>query len=296
MSFDLYFQSKAGSLSFEAFSAYFKGRQNYTLENSGVYYENEQTDVSFTIAYQEDTLELDELSEFVSQGSLNINYLRPFYYILEIEPEFTAFVKHFDLAVYDPQAGGEPGHTYSSKALTRSWALNNKAAVQAMIQQRPQGFDRFSSLPQQTLVETWQWNLKKHELQKQLTDDIFVAKVMIAEYEGKTVTVAVWPDGIPIMTMPVDYLYVDRDQLAVRRFFSGKRKDQVLIPWQEALPLFSKHGSIDDNGVVTLGYQKPPAEMVKFIQSFKPGRNEKSVTQINSLVDEENIKPGFGSH
>ncbi len=138
MSYDLYFKPRQGSFTEEGFNLYFRDRPNYKCEGSQAWYGNEDTGIYFVFEFQtarEPEEGDDEVLEYFPVA-LNINYLRPSYFIVEAEPEVTAFVKHFDLLVSDPQMEGMGVGEYSSEKLLTGWNCGNEFGYTAILKMK----------------------------------------------------------------------------------------------------------------------------------------------------------------
>jgi len=94
MSYDLYFISRNRVFHPETFIEYFRAREHYQIETPQFFYENKDTDVYFTFEFDDPPEGAQD--EYIPV-TLNVNYFRPSYFILEVEPEVTAFVRHFDV-------------------------------------------------------------------------------------------------------------------------------------------------------------------------------------------------------
>ncbi|MBY0443880.1 MAG: hypothetical protein K2Q15_01550, partial [Burkholderiales bacterium] len=91
------------------------------------------------------------------------------------------------------------------------------------------------------------------------------------------VSVAVWPDGIPIVIPPVDYLCIRRKKFAPKKIFR-KSEDSIFLAWKAALPILQKHGTQDTDGLLHLDYLIPPVDIVQFIQRLP--KEKKSIAGL----------------
>ncbi len=103
---------------------------------------------------------------------------------------------------------------------------------------------------------------------------------------GSTVTAAVWPDGIPVVVIPVDYLCVPRKELAPTKFFR-KKEDTTFVAWDVALPILRKHGTQNADGSISLNYMKPPSDVAKFVQSLPAEGRAISGLPADRVLDRE---------
>jgi hypothetical protein len=272
MSYDLYFKPRNGSFSEELFHAYFCERPNYKCEGSQAWYGNEDTGVYFVFELQTEQLPEEDDDEPLEHFPvvLNINYLRPSYFIFEAEPEVTAFVKHFDLLVSDPQMEGMGDGEYNAEKLLSGWNCGNEFGYTSILKDE-NNRSGISHLPAEQLHNAWRWNWSRTQIQAGVGESKFVPRIMFMNLGGTTVTVAIWPDGIPMVVTRVDYLCVPRKELAPSKFFR-KKEDTTFVAWNEALPVLLKHGTQNGDGSISLNYMTPPSDVVKFVQSL-PAEN-----------------------
>lgn len=272
MSYDLYFKPRNGSFSEEHFQSYFRDKPNYKCEGAQAWYDNEDTGVYFVFELQtEEPLEEDDdkpLEHF--PVVLNINYLRPSYFIFEAEPEVTAFVKYFDLLVFDPQMEGMDEGEYNIEKLLSGWNRGNEFGYTSILKDKNNRSSIFH-LPAEQLQNAWRWNRSRSQVQARVGESKFVPRIMFMNLGGSTVTAAVWPDGIPMLVTHVDYLCVARKELAPTKFFR-KKEDTTFVEWNKALPVLLKHGTQNDDGSISLNYMTPPFDVVKFVKSL-PSEN-----------------------
>lgn len=272
MSYDLYFKPRNGSFNDELFHSYFRGRPNYKCEGVQAWYGNEDTGVYFVFELQTEQPPEEDDDEPLEHFpvALNINYLRPSYFIFEAEPEVTAFVKHFDLLVSDPQMEGMGEGEYNAEKLLSGWNCGNEFGYSSILKDE-NNRNGVSHLPAEQLQNAWRWNWSRSEVQARVGESKFVPRIMFMNLGGSTVTAAVWPDGIPVVVTRVDYLCVPRKELAPTKFFR-KKEDTTFVEWDKALPVLLKHGTQNDDGSISLNYMTPPSDVVKFVQSL-PSEN-----------------------
>ena len=294
MSYDLYFMPRAGSIDPERFAAYFAGRPNFKVSLPQAWYQNDETGVYFVFQVKQETAASDEGDEEEPNHpvSLNINYFRPSYFILEAEPEITAFVRAFDLLVSDPQINGMGEGEYDRERLISGWTHGNEFGYSAILRAPGNGSD-IVSLPTAALMDTWRWNLNRKTLQQELGESRFVPLVRVILRSGLPCTAAVWPDGIPIATPRVDYFFVGRRELAPRRFFR-RVQDQTLLAWDNALPIIDKYRSPQFTDFYLLDYDQPPAEVRKFIESLPSDASEIKGVAADQVLNRELVEKHRG--
>ena len=282
MSYDLFFKSRNGSINQDHFISYFESRQHFKVDMPQAWYQNEDTGVYFVIELQNASEEDGDQSPPIS---LNINYFRPGYFIFEIEPEITKFVQQFDLTVFDPQMHGMGEGEYNSNLLISGWNHGNDFGYSSILGIGDNRKEIYS-LPSSILSEAWRWNHGRLSLQASIGESKFVPRVMFVLLDSSVVTTAVWPDGIPAIIPSVDYLIVPRKELAPKRFFR-RVEDRTLLSWKDALPILERHSEKRFGSVIALNYDKPPKDVVKFVESLPKDNRELSGIPADRVLDQE---------
>jgi hypothetical protein len=288
MSYDLYFKSRDGTFTEENFRLYFHDRPNYKCEGSQAWYENKDTGVYFSFELQEECESDDDDAEDAQQHfpvALNVNYLRPSYFVFEVEPEVSAFVRYFDMQVSDPQMEGMGEGEYDAEKLLSGWNCGNEFGYTAVLKEEINRTG-LAHLPTAQLHNVWRWNFQRSQLQARVGESKFVPRIMFLDIGGVTVTAAVWPDGIPVVVTQVDYLCVPRKELAPTKFFRRKQ-DTTFVAWDVALPMLRKHGTQNEDGSISLNYLTPPSDVVKFVQALPAESRIVSGLSADRVLDRE---------
>ena len=279
MSYDLYFISRNRVFRPETFIEYFRAREHYQIETPQFFYENKDTDVYFTFEFDDPPEGAQD--EYIPV-TLNVNYFRPSYFILEVEPEVTAFVRHFDLLIFDPQTHGNDGEVYQKDLLISGWNHGNEFAYAALLS-KPASREKVATLPAATLTEIWRWNRGRHALD---FGDKFVPRIFFIQIDGRVCTAAVWPDGIPTVTPRVDYLIVPRKELAPQRPFRTI-EDRALLAWEDARAILERHRLTTVGGAIVPDYDVAPGDVVSFIRSLPPDSQEIVAYPTDRVLDRE---------
>lgn len=287
MSYDLFFRPRSSEIDEEAFEQYFLSRPHYKVDLPQAWYQNEDTGVYFVFELKLEH-EADADEDDTSPVSLNINYFRPSYFILEAEPEVTAFVHAFDMTVSDPQMHGMGEREYNPALLKSGWNHGNDFGYSAILRE-PQNRSTVFSLPAAALMKAWSWNLGRHQLQNKLGDNVFVPRVLFVNIEGQAVTTAVWPDGIPIAVPEVDILLVPRKELAPRRFLR-RVEDRALVSLNDARTVLEQHGKRRTGDILVLDYSSPPGEIVKYVQSLPADTRDIQGLAADQVLDREIVE------
>ncbi len=288
MSYDLDFISRNGVFGPESFIEYFRAREHYQIYQIGMpqfFYENKDTDVYFVFQF-EGTPESPQ--EKYTPMTLNVNYFRPSYFILEAEPEVTAFVCHFDLLIFDSQTHGNAGEVYQKDLLISGWNHGNEFAYAALLS-KPASREKVATLPTATLMEIWRWNRGRHALD---VGDKFVPRIFFIQIDGRVCTAAVWPDGIPTVIPRVDYLIVlivPRKELAPEGPL-GTIEDRALLAWEDARPILERHRSTTVGNAIVPDYDLAPGDVVSFIRSLPPDSQEIVAFPTDRVLDRELVE------
>jgi hypothetical protein len=281
MSYDLFFKPRDGAFDRGRFVEYFRLREHYEVDSPQVWYRNEDTGVYFLF-------ELQEPDHGVLPVALNINLYRPTYFILEAEPEITDFVHHFDLVVSDPQVHGMGEGEYQIGLLISGWNHGNEFAYSALLGDAKKR-DNVFSFPSAKLMQIWTWNRGRKRLQTQIGDSKFVPRVIFVRIEQQVFSAAVWPDGIPALIPPVDYLIVPRKEMAPKRLFR-RVEDRVLLAWADANPLLERYGSRRYGDAIALDYDRPPREVASFVESLRNDDRQVIGVSADQVLDRELIE------
>lgn len=282
MSYDLFLKPQNSNTVVDDFISYFGGRQNYSLNGLQAWYENEETGVYFSFDIQEDDAEEEYYPYF-----FNMNYVRPTCFIKEAEPEVRAFIEAFDLIVYDPQTKGMGRGAYQSDKFISGWLHGNEFGYQVVLEDCP----KVHTLPTAQIATTWAWNFNREKLQANVTDDIFVPSILLLDYQGQVMTACVWGDAIPSIIPPVDMLLIPREELAPRKLFSRRKKDTVMVTWENIQPLLDKHKSKMQDDAYYLSYQTVPAQIKNQIQKLKYfDISDLKIISLSDVLDEELVE------
>jgi hypothetical protein len=263
MSYDLFLRSRRGTFDLENFMGYFRTREDYKIDGDQVWYQNADTGVYFSYDVTGPT---DHTNTEHFPISLNVNFFRPSYFILEIERELTPLVRDFDLVVFDPQTHGMGEGEYQGDLLISGWNHGNEYAYRTFLDSPDRRRD-LACLPRAKLIEIWKWNLGRRVLQEQLGQSKFVPRISFIRLNHEVSSVAIWPDGIPSTIPQVDHLIVPRKELAPKRWLR-RVEDRALLAWDDAYPILERNGARLPAGAIQLDYDQPPEEVTHFVESL----------------------------
>jgi hypothetical protein len=287
MSYDLYFRPRQGTPKPGVFRGYFSARPHYKIDSSQAIYTNEDTGVYFIFDDCTDNAQSDDPEDPGHPYAVSINYCRPSFFILEAEPEVSAFVQKLDLLVSDPQVDGMGDGEFDRDQLLTGWNKGNALGYAAILKD-PKSRATIKSLPRATLMRSWAWNLERAAFQDKLGESKFVPCVFFFLVDDQPATIAAWPDGIPIAVPEVDYIFIPRKELAPRKLFR-RIEDVCLVKYADVLPLLAKHRSSEHSSLV-LAYDVPPPEIADFVRNLAPTTATLQGVTVDTILDRELVE------
>lgn len=284
MSYDLYFKSRdlEAKIGAEELAAYFGKRENFQVNGSQAFYQNETTGVYFIFDLGD--VESEEQPDLLPV-SFSLNYYRPHIFGLEAGMELNSFVKAFDLFVSDPQIDGMGEGEYSTERFLAGWNSGNEMAYRSLLQQQPN--ENPPMLSTAKIERCWRWNLARAGLQEKLGEDIFVPRFSFLLWDGGIVSTVVWPDGIPCAIPESDTLFIPRKTILPKRFFRSV-EDQVVARRQELSSLLEQFPL--EQGALPfrmLKYSAPPASVVSSIRDLKAIKEKPTGISVDKILNSE---------
>jgi hypothetical protein len=245
MSYDLSFHSQGKPIPIAEIWDYFAGRPLYEVGDDTAFYGNEDTEVFFRFV----ALSGDDPDALPIH--FNCPYGRSHVFGLEAEPELTEFVRHFDLTVDDPQAGGRA--SYSREVFLRSWDVGNKVACKAIHGWNEESTEEPSesmTLPREKLEAFWNWNYHRVGLMERLEDEplpVFVPKIVFfahpdRPYEPAAAVVWVHSDPVAPIAIPAGIEHV---------LLAAEGIDTRQLAFDQVEPLLARFPRVPEN---TRGY------------------------------------------
>jgi hypothetical protein len=222
MSYDLYFyKRKDHSITEEQVAMYLAGNLpfNSSEHPKQFNYENPDTGVYFMIDWNEPEddpeviADVDSFADFdYLNFSFSINFFRPDFFGLETFPVIEKFIKDLDLFVMNPQEeeeelAGVP-RKFQVGYLQQQWLSNNK---QVMLDNISEVDTEFMAPEKSNYL--WWYQFHRQQLEETLTEDIFVPNTFVLKMneDGKLYSACVWPQHIPIILPPVDYVLIGKE-------------------------------------------------------------------------------------
>lgn len=283
MSYDLYLKPRTGSIDPATVLNYFRTRPNYTVEGEQAGYENEDTGIQFFFA-----INRDEPGEPSAEYPVlfNLAYFRPSFFVLEAEPEVTAFVRAFDCVVLDPQTDGMGQGEYRRDKLLSGWNFGNELAYEVILLRDDDIRQGLVTLPTDTLHDIWRWNYDRASLQEQIGDGKFVPIIFVAFVDKRLSTMVIWSDGLPMVFPAVDYFVVSRHELDPR-LQSGQAQGYCLLSWREALAMLEPYMRVYSSRAFVLDYDIPPGPLVNAILGLDALPERLGGVPLTSVFDRE---------
>lgn len=165
--------------------------------------------------------------------SFHINFIRPDYFGLEAFPIIEKITSELDLYCLNPQGEESLPIKYSWEQLYLNWSESNTTFNKdfSVVQNLP-------ILPKSIGHTIWRYLLNKITLQRELTDDVFVPKISVVKtQDNRTITFTVWPNHIPILLPPSDYVYI----IKVSKFLFYTKKKLFLVSYKNIMASFSSN-------------------------------------------------------
>ncbi|UQB67827.1 hypothetical protein [Epilithonimonas zeae] len=225
MSYDLYFyKRKSSSLSEEQVKDYLNKSNHLVLEENGNQwsYHNEETGVYFGIDLNEPNTDAEEIEiwdSFEDYENLNfcftINFIRPNFFGYESFPILDEIIDDLDLYILNMQDEIDPDNPqkFEKNYLGNQWIVQNERLVK-------DNFETFQVdfYSKENSDYIWNYQFNRNQLQDNLNEDIFVAGYILLKNinDGKIYRICVWPNHIPIIIPPVDFIIIQKNY---KKFF-----------------------------------------------------------------------------
>jgi len=220
MSFDLYFYKRKDSgQTEEQIAEYLTNNLPHNISDHPRQwnYENYATGVYFLIDWNEPENEMERIEIFDNfqdfkylNFSFSINFFRPRFFGLEIFPIIEKFIKDLDLYVLDSQDEIDPDNPrkFPVGYFQEQWIRHNDGVTLDQFKEL-----NFEYLPIDKSNYLWWFQTHRKPLQNSLTEDIFVPGyfVLKSKDDGELYTACVWPQHIPIVLPPVDFVIVQKE-------------------------------------------------------------------------------------
>lgn len=242
MSFDLYFykQKKTSLSEFEIANYLSNNLVQVNESNNQWFFENEDTDVYFSIEINEpeddpETIELFENFEDFENThfSFNLNFMRPSFFGLEAFQFVEKFIKDLGLFVLNPQEALEIPYIPDKQQLFENWNRTNLNSSKEHFGEESHYY------PLEESNQIWEFNFNRKNIQEEIGDDYFVSRIFFCKTfkDNEIVTLSTWTQHIPNILPKTDYYLLIREY---KKLFK-KVKDNVLISHQTLVDKFGNY-------------------------------------------------------
>lgn len=287
MSYDLFFFTNGKRLAADDFANYFKDRPNYQDSS----YENEDTGVHFGF----ELADRDEGGGDEPQlwATFYLNYGRPHFFGLEAVGEVEAFIRHFGLAIEDPQLDGMDSGPFTREGFLKGWNKGNEYGYRAMLQEESD--THVPTFPTKGLQLVWKWNYTRNKRSAGFPESHLIPLVQLVDVHGKVRTACFWFDGGPGRLPRTDLVYVGRHELRPHRQSGSEESDMCVVPWKTLAPLFGNFPKGPDPvESVDLNYENPPEEIADFIRGLKPTESPPRIYRGDMVLNAELVQQARG--
>jgi hypothetical protein len=281
MSYDLYLKPRTGSIDAATVLNYFRERPKYTVEGEQAGYENDDTGVQFFFEINHGEPGEPEADYPIL---FNLAYFRPSFFVLEAEPEVTAFVRAFDCVVLDPQTDGMGQGEYRSDKLLDGWNFGNEYAYAVILQRQDDIRQGLVTLPTDKLRDIWRWNYEREKLQEQVGDVKFVPIILLLFVDGRLSTAISWEDGLPMIFPSVDFFLTSPKEPAPH---SGQTRRHSLVSWREGLAMLAPYMRVYSARAFVLDYDAPPEPLASTIRGLTTSSDPLFGATLSAVLDRE---------
>lgn len=212
MSYDLYFYKRQeAQISESDISSYLTNNLCSPNEKGNQwFFENEDTEVYFSFDLDEPTNESEEnepenIDEYeYTRISFNLSFLRPDFFGQEVFLFIDNLIQIFELYVVNPQDSESEDYPIQPEEgeLYKNWSEINARHSAHLYEELELNY-----YPLLASNAIWQHNFNKVELQMELGEEYFVPRILVLQTvdEKRIITLAIWPEHIPILVPKVDY-------------------------------------------------------------------------------------------
>jgi len=137
-------------------------------------------------------------------------------------------------------------------------------------------------MPQEKARYLWEVQFNRAEIQESLTEDIFVAGILVLKRlrDGELITISVWPEHIPVILPVVDYVAIHKKY---KRFFRSV-EEEGLISYPNLMAHLGKHFEDFSHNIPDLKILLP-SKAVTIKDRYNSLKIETGVKEFGSLVN-----------
>ena len=239
-----------------------------------------------------DAEEIEIWDSFEDYENLNfcftINFIRPNFFGYESFPILDEIIDDLDLYILNMQDEIDPDNPqkFEKNYLGNQWIVHNERLVK-------DNFETFQVdfYSKENSDYIWNYQFNRNQLQDNLNEDIFVAGYILLKNinDGKIYRTCVWPNHIPIIIPPVDFIIIQKNY---KKFFRNV-EESGLVSIQQIESKFGKYFQDFECEIPNLKvvYQESADKMQK---EFNDLKIESQVNDFGNLVSFDrlvNVKP-----
>jgi hypothetical protein len=226
MSYDLYFyRSKDKGPNEKTIRQYLSTNLvNVNEQEDRWLFTNDDTEVYYSVEYNEpdaDTAAADAYAGFEATNfSFDLNFIRPSFFGLEAFAFVETFTRELGLFVLNPQGSDEGPVMATAAGLYENWNLAN-------LQVSADYFGKMGAtyMSLESSNAAWRYNYNRKQLQEQVGEGYFVPRLIFLKKGDTAVTLAVWPEHVPLVVPTADYYLLAR---RYKRLFKTVEEEVVV--------------------------------------------------------------------
>ena len=179
--------------------------------------------------------------------TFGINFFRPRFFGLEVFPIIEKIIADNDLWILNPQDEKDPDNPqkFAPGYLQEQWIQHNDKVTIGQFKELDIDY-----YPLDKSNYMWRFLLNREEIQNKLTEDIFVAGYFMikSREDGQLYTGCVWPEHIPIVLPPVDFVIIKK---TIKTLFKTK-EESGLVSYQTIIDKFGNYFETFENEIPKL--------------------------------------------
>ncbi len=285
MSLELYLRPKTGELDFSSVEKYFDSNSLYSRHPEGFIYENPETNVYFSLSFSSNSdFETQDLDKSVSNEQpyhlvLNINYLRPGFFIDEINIEILTLINMFDL---DCSIDGGDRKEYDfSELFAYVENVNRTFATKILMDD-----ERKFPFPRSQSYQIWKYQYFRKNLDEQIKEDFYVSRYYLLEIDDEIVVSVFWPDAIPCVFPRAEKFLIMRDKLASKGFFR-QTPDWVVVDFEDIIAEITPYVTEFHSGLWKFNSPVTDKCVFEYVKKIKPQPKKPKLLRFDDIYDAE---------
>jgi hypothetical protein len=179
-----------------------------------LFYENDQTGVYFQISnVSKEDAEDEQGTPMLKQDGIciDLNLSRPTPFALETAEFIDALHEEIPLVVWDSQLTDEKVPPYDREVFLANWMIVNHTSYRAIGGMDPNFKDR-PVLSSDAILDHWNWNYFRPELNDEITEDVYVPRFYLAKTDEGVISVPMWPNKLPVCLPETEWILLNRGE------------------------------------------------------------------------------------